>query len=121
MTKGLEIWLLDSNQATGTSLALILEDWGFRVQHVAGAEQIIGLDFSTPPAVIVLDDGYLADEARWLAVERRITHAWEATPPIVLLSRRPNQSLKRTASTVLEKPVDLARLRDLVTRLAEAA
>jgi DNA-binding NtrC family response regulator len=117
----LEIWLLDSNQSTGMSLALILQDWGFQVHHVARADQIDGLDFSVPPAVVVLDDEYLADEARWQAIERRIAHAWDAPPPIVLMSRRPNQSLKRTASTVLEKPVDLGRLRDLVTRLAEAA
>jgi DNA-binding NtrC family response regulator len=116
-----EIWLLDSNLATGASLALIMEDWGFRARHVADAAQAEALDFSVPPALLVLDDEYLVDETLWLTFERRMALAWTTMPPIILMSRRPNQRLQRRASTVLEKPVDLDGLRALVQRLAAQA
>ncbi len=117
--RGLRIWCVEDDPASGEALATLLQGWGCEPQVFASAASVqAALGEAAVPALILLD--VRLGDARGPALLPMLRAAWGALPPVVLLTAERDPALRQQAREqgwgYLVKPVSPAALRALITQ-----
>jgi signal transduction histidine kinase/CheY-like chemotaxis protein len=121
--RALAIAVIDDDPDIRQGLAATLAKWGHRPLAAATATdavvQLIGGDL-TPD--LVISDYHLAGGLKGDAAIEEVRREFDHVPPAVVMTSDPDAALRRSLEargfTLLEKPLNLARLRTLLERLA---
>ena len=115
--------IVEDNQDAADSLAVLLKLWGYLMAVAYSGEQALEAARAAPPRVVLLDIGLPGIDACETA--RRLREAAAAPPELVALTGFGQDDERRRCRAAgvahyLVKPVDLAELRRLLTRLSAA-
>jgi len=121
--RALAIAVIDDDPDIRQGLAATLAKWGHRPLAAATATdavvQLIGGDL-TPD--LVISDYHLAGGVKGDAAIEEVRREFDHAPPAVVMTSDPDPALRRSLEarglTLIEKPLNLARLRTLLERLA---
>ena len=121
--RALAIAIIEDDADIRLGLAATLTKWGHRPLAAATATeavvQLIGGDL-TPD--LVISDYHLAGGVKGVAAIEEVRREFDHVPPAIVMTSDPDPALRRALEagglTLIEKPLNLARLRTLLERLA---
>lgn len=121
--RSLAIAVIDDDPGIRLGLTGAIAKWGHRGIAAATATdavvQFIGLDF-TPD--LVISDYHLAEGMKGDAAIEEVRREFDRSPPALIMTSDPDPALvtllERRGLTVLPKPINLAKLRALIDRIA---
>lgn len=121
----LNVVVIDDSAEVLQGMAAVLEKWGHRPVTAATATdalvQLIGADLVPD---LIVSDYHLAQGAKGDEAVDEVRRECDAPPPAIIITSDPDVRLRermgRRGLTVLEKPVNLAKLRAMIERLQSA-
>lgn len=124
--RALNVVVIDDNVEVLQGMAAILGKWGHRAVTAATATdavvQLIGTDLAPD---LIVSDYHLAGGATGDEAIDEVRRECDLPPPAIIITSDPDAGLRermnRRGLTVLEKPVNLAKLRAMIERLQAAA
>jgi len=123
-SRPLNIVIIDDKQDVLTGLAALLEKWGYRpTTGTTATEAVVKLIAADVTPDLVLSDYHLRNELKGDDAVKEVQGEFDRPIPAVIMTSDPDpalrERLRRKGLAVIDKPLNLPKLRAMLERLPE--